>query len=280
MVQKKSKIKEVRSDIYTLEKESIFGHKNKEEKNESNIREISKIERKNKEFQKHSMKLFLNKNGKFRFFHQKIFLFSLIIFIIIPTYFTLICKSVNISKLVIISLKFKGPSGRKKIFHQGTTDSERITYTTPDEVYIDDVNTNSIDNERILNEGSKVTLLWKGNIDNCNHLFYHCSDITEISFPYFDTSKVTEMFGMFNGCTSLESLDVSKFNTENVENMGNMFYDCQSLTSLDVSNFITSKTENLGTLFTNCKLLKSIDVSNFDTSNAKYIDSMFSGCEK
>ena len=44
-------------------------------------------------------------------------------------------------------------------------------------------------------------------------MFFQCSDITEIDLSNFNTSKVNNMIGMFNGCSSLTSLNLSYFDT-------------------------------------------------------------------
>ena len=42
------------------------------------------------------------------------------------------------------------------------------------------------------------------------------------------------MSSMFDGCESLQKLDVSNFDTSNVTDMYGMFYNCSSLQELDV----------------------------------------------
>ena len=102
--------------------------------------------------------------------------------------------------------------------------------------------------------------------------------ITEASFKGSNTSKVTNMFSMFNTCSGLTSLDLSNFNTSNVTNMGYMFYYCDSLTSLDVSNFNTSNVIDMDSMFDECNSLTSLDLSSFDTSKVIRMDYMFNSC--
>ena len=103
---------------------------------------------------------------------------------------------------------------------------------------------------------------------------------TSMNLANLDTSRVTDMYGMFYGCSSLISLDVSHFDTSQVTNMGYMFYCCSSFTSLDVSNFDTNKATNMGYMFAGCKSLTSLDVSNFDTGKVTNMSYMFNNCSK
>ena len=110
-------------------------------------------------------------------------------------------------------------------------------------------------------------------------MFYLC-DLTELDVRNFNTSKVTDMGGMFNGCSELESLDVSSFDTGNVENMNAMFSDCFSLKSIDLSRFNTVNVTSMAGMFSGCSSLKELDLSAFDTSNLQYCQNMFDGCRK
>ena len=50
-----------------------------------------------------------------------------------------------------------------------------------------------------------------------------------IDVSAFDTSRVTDMGGMFEGCSSLESLDLSSFEVPKVANIKKMFCDTEKL---------------------------------------------------
>ena len=63
-----------------------------------------------------------------------------------------------------------------------------------------------------------MELTWNKDMIYLGFLFYK-TDVTEIDFSNFDTSKVTIMAGMFQYCKLLTSLNLSNFNTANVENM-------------------------------------------------------------
>ena len=80
-----------------------------------------------------------------------------------------------------------------------------------------------------------VELIWNDYINDCENMFYKCSNITEINLSKYNTSNVTKMSNMFNDCLSLTSLDLSNFNTSLVIDMQFMFSGCSSLTSLNIS---------------------------------------------
>ncbi|EME3582425.1 BspA family leucine-rich repeat surface protein, partial [Enterococcus faecium] len=69
----------------------------------------------------------------------------------------------------------------------------------------------------------------------------------------WDTSKVTDMYGLFSDAPKLSALDVSNWNTSKVTNMDYLFENCTSLTSLDLSNFDTSKVTSMTEIFKGLK---------------------------
>ena len=52
----------------------------------------------------------------------------------------------------------------------------------------------------------------------------------------WNTSKVTNMWGMFEGCINLTNLNLSNWDTSNVENMRYMFEEADSLETIYVSD--------------------------------------------
>ena len=102
--------------------------------------------------------------------------------------------------------------------------------------------------------------------------------LRSINFDNFNTSKVTNMTGMFRNSARLASLDLSNFDTSNVTSMESMFKSSFTMTSLDVSNFNTSKVTNMKNMFYGTKT-ERLDLSNFDASNVTSMESMFYNCE-
>ena len=112
--------------------------------------------------------------------------------------------------------------------------------------------------------------------ENSMGLFYNFTAIKSINFNNnFDTSYVTNMYGMFYNCTSLTSLDLSSFNTSNVTDMYGMFNNCSSLTTLDLSTFDTRNVTSMQAMFDKCYSLTDLNISNFDTSNVTTMAWMF-----
>ena len=97
-----------------------------------------------------------------------------------------------------ITLRIIG-TGTKNIFYEEFVNR-------PDEVYINgDIQDNVDYSYKFHQENNYVRLVWSNIIDDCNQLFYGCSDITEIDLSDFDTSHVTTMECMFKDCSSLTS---------------------------------------------------------------------------
>ena len=141
-----------------------------------------------------------------------------------------------------------------------------------------DINTNS----NTIIPTSTVEASFKGSntskVTNMGGMFTYCDVLTSLDLTNFDTSNVTDMYIMFEGCNGLTSLTLSSFDTSNVTNMGEMFEDCSGLTYLDLSNFKTSKVTRMSNMFKNCTSLTSLTLSSFDTSNVTDMNRMFDGC--
>ena len=175
----------------------------------------------------------------------------------------------------------------------------------PNEVIINGDMQNNINSRYYFNlTVNEVILSWNNSINNCDYLFFGCSNITEIDLSHFNTSRVTSMQGMFyncssliylnisnldtsiviqmkfifKGCLSLISLDLSNFETSNLENMASMFESCSSLKYLDISKFDTSKVSDMNSMFRYCNSITSLDLSNFDTSSVINMENMFGSC--
>ena len=121
-------------------------------------------------------------------------------------------------------------------------------------------------------------------VTDMNGMFWGCESLREMDLSNFDTSKVTDMSGMFGSCGSLTELDLSNFDTSNVQDMSGMFNMFEldviggSLVELDLSSFDTSKVTDMGGMFGSCRSLTELDLSNFDTTNVTDMGYMFNDC--
>jgi len=131
-------------------------------------------------------------------------------------------------------------------------------------------------------EGYIVNIQAKGKIyanPDTSFLFKNFINLKVIEgLEFFDTSRATNMYGMFNNCNNLSTLDLSNFNTKNVTNMHTMFYNCYSLTELDLSHFDTRNVIDMSNMFQECFGLESLNVRNFDTRNVTEMKYMFYNC--
>ena len=131
-----------------------------------------------------------------------------------------------------------------------------------------------------------------GGTGNLTYAYESLNSISSLNTTGWDTSKVTNMGGMFTGCGYLTSIDVSGFDTSKVTNMNSMFgsntekvfYNDplinMSFTNIDVSGFNTSNVTNMSGMFCGCGHLTNINVSGFDTTNVINMSKMFNGCGK
>ena len=104
-------------------------------------------------------------------------------------------------------------------------------------------------------------------------MFYECAKLTSLDLTGFDTSKVTDMRGMFAYCSKLTSLDLSGFDTSAVTDMVWMFFECSELTSIDLSSFDTT-VAMIGDMFYKCSSITSLILGPnfFKTSKTSYLE--------
>ena len=121
------------------------------------------------------------------------------------------------------------------------------------------------------------------NITNMSNMFCLCKSLLSLpDISKIDTSKVTDMSGMFE-CSSLLSLpDISNWDTSNVSNMCALFHNCSSLLYLpDISKWNTSNVSNMNYMFSGCKSLKFLpDISKWNITNVNKMSKIFDSCNK
>ena len=123
------------------------------------------------------------------------------------------------------------------------------------------------------------TNIWNtSKVTDMMGMFSECASLKELDVSNRDTSKVTNMGWMFEGCTSLEQLDLSRWDTSKVTNMSDMFQHCFNLKKIEIGTRDTSSVEYMWFMFYNCIALTELDVSRWDTSNVRYMEYMFDFC--
>ena len=223
--------------------------------------------------------------------------------ILLNLYLFLLLLNLNLNSEITLTIN---GNGTQQILNNRTNMYGQFK-SIPDEIYVNNIYQNKIDFYvyNLVNEINNVTMVWNSQLENCNCMFMYLDNIIRIDFSKFDTSKVTQMYSMFQGCTSitsidftnfytplvtgmsymffrcnsLKSLDLRTFNTSKIVDMQNMFYECSSLKYLDVSSFNTSLVNNMANMFHYCRAITSLDLSNFDTSSVTTFSFMFSYCQ-
>ena len=97
-----------------------------------------------------------------------------------------------------------------------------------------------------------TTMLW----------FYGMSSLSQIEgMEYLNTSKVTNMEGMFSICSSLQTIDLSHFDTSSVTNMDYMFSDCSEIQKIDLYSFNTQALNTARNMFKGCDNISEMAIS-------------------
>ncbi|MCF0260743.1 MAG: BspA family leucine-rich repeat surface protein, partial [Erysipelotrichaceae bacterium] len=117
-------------------------------------------------------------------------------------------------------------------------------------------------------------------VTNMGGMFYYDRYLKNLDLSGFDTSNVVDMSSMFVDCQQIERLYLRNFDTSHVQNMSRMFDSCYSLIDVDVSSFNTSQVFSMEGMFNDCENLTILDLSNFDTSNVGEMSLMFDRCLK
>ncbi|MCI8460319.1 MAG: BspA family leucine-rich repeat surface protein [Bacilli bacterium] len=119
-----------------------------------------------------------------------------------------------------------------------------------------------------------INLLDTSNVENMTLMFYNCG-LENLDFSNFNTSKVTNMYGMFYWNEDLAELDLSNFDTSKVTKMSYMFAGSSKLLTLNISNFDFSNVEDVSYMFWWCTGLNNLIVTNMNLYNVVNMDTMF-----
>ena len=120
------------------------------------------------------------------------------------------------------------------------------------------------------------------NVEDMSYMFgcyaYNPSwSVDPIDLSSFNTSKVTNMQGMFSG-SYLPSIDIRHFDTSNVTDMSFMFADLRKATSLDLSGLDVRKVSNIQYIFSSTQYqLTSLSLAGWDLRSITDMTGFFSG---
>lgn len=106
-------------------------------------------------------------------------------------------------------------------------------------------------------EKLNLTSFNTSNVINMRTMFW-LSHFTDLDISNFDTSKVTDMSGMFGNNLRLKNVNVSNIDTSKVTNMSSMFYNDSKLKNLDMSNFDMTNTSDRSFMFGNNSNLSTL----------------------
>ena len=128
-----------------------------------------------------------------------------------------------------------------------------------------------------------VTIRNIGNLNtsrvtDMSGMFFNCCSLIVLDLSGLKTQNVTNMASMFGHCFSLNYVNLSSLNTANVTNMANMFYRCMSLKSVNFGSFNTSNVTVMSGMFNECLSLQTLDLSSFYTARVTTMASMFREC--
>ena len=123
--------------------------------------------------------------------------------------------------------------------------------------------------------GNKVDT---SKVTDMNGMFEICYDLTTVDLQAFNTANVTDMHKMFRGCTKLKSIDLRSFNTAKVTDMSEMFRTAPVASITFGKGFNTQSVTDMHEMFCKCSHLTELDLSRFNTAKVTDMSEMFSGC--
>ena len=153
------------------------------------------------------------------------------------------------------------------------------------------INTSRVKNMRFMFSGGKMIIkkinlvgFDTSNVEDMSYMFgcyaYNPSlSVDPIDLSSFNTSKVTNMQGMFYG-SHFPFIDIRHFDTSNVTNMESMFADLHKVTSLDLSGLNVKKVSNIQYIFSGSNDLQSLNLSGWELDSITSMYSLFSNLPK
>ena len=117
-------------------------------------------------------------------------------------------------------------------------------------------------------------------VTDVSGMFAECENLQEVTLGgSLASAGITDVSEMFAGCTVLSSVDSSSIGSGTLTSVYGMFKDCSSLTGdiIFADSFNTSSIESFEDMFVNCGA-SNIDAGKIDTSSATSLKNMFKDC--
>ena len=99
-------------------------------------------------------------------------------------------------------------------------------------------------------------------------------DDLSVNLGDIDTSKITDMSGLFRGTQRTDFSGIEKWDVSKVEDMNNMFRRAESFNA-DISKWDVGNVKDMGCMFAEAKSFNQ-DISNWNVSKVEYMNFMFS----
>ena len=118
---------------------------------------------------------------------------------------------------------------------------------------------------------------YNGNNLNMSYIFYNCSSLVSLIFPYERMNLPYDMSYSFAYCSSLKKLELEFNDIVNETNtMSNAFRNCTSLISITLKFALCY--EDISYLFMGCSSLESLTITYPIFPYPKYMNGMFMDC--
>ena len=152
-----------------------------------------------------------------------------------------------------------------------------LDVVVPSSATINNKNYQTVIDGGVFFENSNITSVTFANGvkagSSIKNLFRYCTNLKKIVLNDFDTSNTTDMSFAFSRINITSEIDFSKFDTSKVTNMKGMF-GASSFPNLDLTSFKLTSNPQLDMMFTSTKT-NYLDISSFDTTNCTSSTFMF-----
>lgn len=119
--------------------------------------------------------------------------------------------------------------------------------------------------------------------EDLRYFYYNGSRLSQLKPETLDTSICTVMNNMFEQARFLtyeERIDLTAWDTSNVTNMFGMFFNVSNFFEANLSGWDTRKVTTMGYMFMGCKELQTLRFTGWDTNKVKNMSNFIYNCTK